>query len=443
MSDNKLSWGIKAGFGVGDLGGNLLFTVLSFWALNYLTDTVGLAAASAGTALLAGKLWDAVVDPFVGLASDRTRTRWGRRRPWILAGAVPLGLSLVFFFSAPALEDQTALFWWAFGAFALLNMAFSLVNIPYGSLTPELTADYHERMNLNGYRFGFAIVGTLVGATAVQPLLDLFPGQPRAGFAAVGLVFGLLVAATALTTGFSVREKALAAEARPTSFWTSWKGVLGNRPYRIVLGAYTLHLLGITFLSGTLVYLFEYVLGDRAASTLAMGALLVVAMGFIPVSVVFSKRFGKVLTYQVAMGILAVAALSVWLFGTTWGPGFVVGVMAFAGVGLGFSYAPPYALLPDAIEVEARRRGTRDEGAYYGLWNVAVKLGQAGAVGASGLILGWAGYQAHAVQGGAALSAIGVLVGPVPAVLFLAAALVLFRYPLDEKTYQDALRPSD
>ena len=437
---DKLSLRTKLGFGVGDLGGNLLFTALSFWSLNYLTDTVGLAAGAAGTALLAGKLWDAVVDPLVGLASDRTRTRWGRRRPYILFGALPLAASLAFFFVAPALDGQTPLFWWAFLAFALLNMAFSVVNIPYGSLTPELTSDYNERMNLNGYRFGFAIVGTLIGATAVQPILDLFPGNPKQGFAVVGLVFGLVVACSSLLTGFSVRERPLAIEARPSSFLTSWRVVLGNRPFRIVLGSYALHLLGITFLSGTMVYLFEYVLGARGASTLAMGLLLVVAMGFIPLSVLFSSRFGKVRTYQLAMLVLAAASLTVWFFGPTLGPNFVVGVMGFAGMGLGFSYAPPYALLPDAIEVEARRTGKRDEGAYYGVWNVAVKLGQAGAVGAAGLLMGWAGYVAHEVhQGASALAAIQALVGPIPAFFFLAAALLLTRYPLDEKTYREAI----
>jgi GPH family glycoside/pentoside/hexuronide:cation symporter len=163
-------------------------------------------------------------------------------------------------------------------------------------------------------------------------------------------------------------------------------------------------------------------------------------MGFIPVSVVFSKRFGKVRTYQLAMVVLAAASLTVWLFGRAMGPEFVVGVMGVAGVGLGFSYAPPYALLPDTIEVEARRNGTRDEGAYYGVWNVAVKLGQAGAVGASGLVMGWAGYVAHEVhQGVSALASIQALVGPVPAFFFLAAALLLTRYPLDQKTYQDAI----
>lgn len=440
MVEERLSVRTKVGFGVGDLGGNLLFTALSFWALHYLTDTVGLAAAAAGTALLVGKLWDAVVDPLVGLSSDRSRTRWGRRRPWIVLGALPLAGALGFFFAAPALVDQTALFWWATFAFTLLNVAFSVVNIPYGSLTPELTTDYNERMSLNGYRFGFAIVGTLAGATAVQPILALFPGNPRQGFVVVGLVFGAIVALSSLTTGLVVRERPLAPTSRPASIASSWKVVLGNLPYRIVLGTYTLHLLGITFLSGSLVYLFEYVLGARELSNLALGVLLVVAMAFVPLSVLFSRRFGKVRTYQCAMVVLALASLAVWLLGTTGGPWFVVGVMAFAGMGLGFSYAPPYALLPDAIEVEARKQGTRDEGAYYGVWNVAVKLGQAGGVGASGLVMGWAGYVAHLDrQGAPALAAIQALAGPIPAFFFVAAALLLLRYPLDKKTYQQAI----
>ncbi|HTH14229.1 MAG TPA: MFS transporter, partial [Spirochaetia bacterium] len=181
MLAEKLSLKTKLGFGIGDLGGNLFFTALSFWALHYLTDVVGLAAASAGAALMVGKLWDAFVDPVVGMMSDRTRTRWGRRRPYLLFGALPLGLVMALFFAAPGLTGQAPLFWWALLVFALLNTAYSFVNIPYGSLTPELTADYHERTALNGFRFGFAVVGTLLGAVLVQPILGLIPGNPKAG----------------------------------------------------------------------------------------------------------------------------------------------------------------------------------------------------------------------------------------------------------------------
>lgn len=439
MLSQKLSLKTKLGFGVGDLGGNLFFTVLSFWALNYLTDSVGLSAALAGTALMAGKLWDAFVDPFVGLMSDRTRSRWGRRRPYLLFGAFPLGLSMALFFTAPGLTDQTGLFWWALVLFALLNTAYSFVNIPYGSLTPELTADYHERTALNGYRFGFAVVGTILGAALVQPILAFFPGDSKAGFVAVGITFGLVIALTALITGFSVREKTSVVPLQHRSIVKSWLGVFQNKPFRIILGSYFLHMLGINFLSGMLVYFFKYVLGDEASTTMAMLLLLVVAGAFIPVSVLFSKRFGKVRTYQVALVVLASAALLVSFLGPSLGTGFVLAVMAGAGLGMGFSYVPPFAIVPDAIEVEARKTGNREEGAYYGLWNFAVKISQTGALASTGFLLSAAGYAANQTQSATSLATIELLIGPVPAAFFVAAALLLLTYPIDEKAYQKAV----
>ncbi len=431
----RLSIRTKLGFGVADLGGNLFFTAISFWALNYLTDTVGLKAGLAGVALAVGRLWDAFADPMIGLLSDRTRTRWGRRRPFMLFGAIPVGIVLGLFFSAPHTTVQDQLFWWALLLFALLSTTFSLVNIPYGALTPELTTDYHERTSLNGFRFGFAILGTICGAALVQPILHFFPQNHEAGFHVVGIVFGLIVALSTLVTGLSVREKAIPAVVTGEPLWRSWLGVWKNQPFRVLLGAYTIHILGITFLSGSLVYMFKYVLHNEAGTTIGMLILMLVAAVSIPFSVVFAKRWGKIKAYQLAMVLLLVAATLVWLLGERLGAGFVEGIMALAGVGLGFSYAPPYALLPDAIEVMARRKGKREEGAHYGLWNFSLKLAQMGAVAFSGLFLAWSGYVADHEQTSSALIAIQILVGPVPAVLFLVAALLLFRYPLDEATY--------
>ncbi|NNM54058.1 MAG: MFS transporter [Spirochaetales bacterium] len=439
----RLSVRTKLGFGVADLGGNLFFTVISFWALNYLTDTVGLAAGLAGVALAVGRLWDAFADPMIGLLSDRTKTRWGRRRPYMLLGAIPVGIVLALFFSAPKTTVSLALFWWAVLLFALLSTAFSLVNIPYGALTPEMTTDYDERTTLNGYRFGFAILGTLCGAALVQPILHFFPHNHEAGFRLVGLIFGGIVAVSTLITGLSVRERAVPAVVEGEPLWRSWLGVWKNRPYRLLLGAYTVHILGITFLSGSMVYLFKYVLHDEVGTTIGMLILMLVAAVSIPFSVLFAKRWGKVRAYQAAMLLLMIAAGLVWLFGKSWGAGFVEGVMALAGIGLGFSYAPPYALLPDTIEVMARQTGRREEGAHYGLWNFSLKLAQMSAVGLSGWILAWAGYVADHSQTGAAMVAIQTLAGPVPAFLFLAAGLLLFRYPLDQVTYDQAIQADE
>ncbi|HQO66153.1 MAG TPA: MFS transporter, partial [Spirochaetales bacterium] len=143
----------KVGFGIADLGGNLFFTAMGFWSMFYLTDGVGIPAAMAGLAVMIGKIWDAVTDPMMGYISDRTDSKLGRRRPYIIFGALPLMATMVYFFKVPAFTNPVALTVWATAALCLLNTAYTVVNVPYASLTPELTKDYNERTSLNGYRF--------------------------------------------------------------------------------------------------------------------------------------------------------------------------------------------------------------------------------------------------------------------------------------------------
>ncbi|MDR1787433.1 MAG: MFS transporter, partial [Treponema sp.] len=149
----KLSVKQKLGFGIFDLGGNMFFTLMSFWAAKYLTDTVGISAAWAGAAIMIGKIWDAVTDPAMGYLSDRTLSRWGRRRVYLLFGAVPMLITMGLFFTAPVYLPGQYHIAWAIAALMLLNTASTIINVPYSSLTPELTDDYHEQTSLNGYRF--------------------------------------------------------------------------------------------------------------------------------------------------------------------------------------------------------------------------------------------------------------------------------------------------
>lgn len=144
LHSGKLPFWTKLGFGICDLGGNLFFTMMGFYLLFFMTDVVGLAAGLAGTALMVGKIWDAVTDPTVGYISDQTRTRWGRRRPYMFIGSFFLFITMVLMFTAPGYESQAQLFIWAAVMYCLLCTAYTLVNIPYGALTPELTTDYNE-----------------------------------------------------------------------------------------------------------------------------------------------------------------------------------------------------------------------------------------------------------------------------------------------------------
>jgi GPH family glycoside/pentoside/hexuronide:cation symporter len=432
----KLPFRVKAGFGIGDLGGNLFFTVMGFYSLNYLTDTVKIGAALAGTAVLIGKLWDAFIDPMMGFISDRTRTRWGRRRPYLLFGALPLLLAMWYFFSAPNYANaQVNGFIWAALALCLLNTAYTVVNIPYGSLTPELTNDFKERTSLNGFRFFFAVIGTILGASAVGFILK-WVGNDHIGFNVVGLLFGVIMALTILTTFFSVREPDHTHTPLPKEkFLPTFLVVFKNSTYMRLAVVYTFNLIGITFVQSMLIYYYKYIYMSDVSLALLM--LLGVAMASVPVSVLVAKHIGKKRTYQIALGVLAVSCLAIFFFGHTLGANFTLGLMVFAGIGVGFGYVPPFAMLPDVVEVDAVQTKTRKEGSYYGMWTFFSKIGVALAVGIAGIFLGLAHYDANlAIQPASAIFAIRLIIGPIAAVIFIAGILLVNRYPLDEKAYE-------
>jgi GPH family glycoside/pentoside/hexuronide:cation symporter len=449
MSGERLTVKQKLGFGIFDLGGNMLFTLMSFWALKYLTDTVGIAAAWAGAAVMIGTAWDAVTDPLIGFISDRTLSRWGRRRVCLLFGAAPMLLSMIFVFTAPQYLPSSLRIAWAIAALVFLNTASTVINVPYGSLTPELTSDYNEQSSLNGYRFGCAVFGTIAGAGAVEPLVQIFarPGAPdplldQRGFAMMGLILGSIMMIVTLLTFLGTKEKQYKKEDLPTdTFFATYKAVFNNKPFVTLLLTYALHMTGISFLTTILAYYTNNVLNRGDITTIALVLLLVTAMIFIPISVLVSKKIGKMRTYQICFVILSSACGIIYALGHRLPIEFFFGLMVYAGIGVGFSYVAPFAMVPDAIEYEARKTGKRNEGAYYGMWTFISKLGTALAIFVSGQILEFGGYVSQAgeaaVQPPSVFDAIRVIIGPIPVVILIAAIVVVQFYPLDRKEYRE------
>jgi len=435
----KLSLKTKLGFGICDLGGNLFFTIMGFYLLYYLTNRLGLGAGLAGTALMIGKIWDAVTDPIVGVLSDRTRSRWGRRKPWIFAGAILLFLSMIFMFRDPGLSDQKRLFLWAVVAYCLLNTAYTFVSIPYGALTPELTTDYHERSVLNGYRMVSAVLGTFVGAGAVLPLVGAF-ADPAAGWLVMAAVMGAVMAATALVTVAAVREPGAsggAAKPENASSVAEALDVLRKKPFLLALVPWALHITGVTVVQTSLVYYFQYVYRDREAFLPALILLLAFALVFIPVWIRASRGIGKKHTYNLGMGLFSASVLTFFFLGERFGPGFAYVVMAVAGIGFAVQYAMPFAILPDVTEYDYAETGRRREGVYYGLWTFVSKLGQAFAVALSGWILSLSDFiPAADHQGSSAVFGIRLLSGLVPAAFCVAGIAVHWFYPIDRKVYE-------
>ena len=449
MADGRLTVKQKLGFGIFDLGGNMYFTLMSFWVLKYLTDTVGLAAALAGAAVMIGKIWDAVNDPLMGYITDRTISRWGRRRVYLLFSSLPMLLGMVFFFTAPSYLPATLHFAWAILALILLDTAYTVGNVPYSSLTPELTSDYNEQSSLNGYRFGCAVFGTIAGAAAVQPLVQAFarPSAPdplldSRGFSMMGLILGAIMALVTLITFFGTKEKKITKEDLPKEgFFKSYLAVFKNKPFVILFVTYALHMTGICFITATLSYYTENVLHRGDITTLAMAILLITAMLFIPVSVLVSKKTGKKVTYQICFAIISSACLILYFLGHHLSLGFFFGLMVYAGIGVGFSYVAPFAMIPDTIKHHTSKDSQRNEGSYYGMWTFVSKMGTALALLITGIILDAGGYISTAGEGAAqpesVFNAIRLVIGPLPAVVLIAAIVVIQFYPLDKKEYRE------
>ncbi len=438
----KLPFGTKLGYGVGDIGGNLFFTVSSFWLMNYLTDRVGLAAGLAGVAVLIGRVFDAVTDPAMGYISDRTKSRWGRRRPFIFAGAFLMLIAMVLMYTNPQIEKQVPKFIWAAGMYSLLSLAYTIFSIPYSSLTPELTSDYDERTSLSSFRMFCAVIGTFIGAGAALSIVGAF-SNPNTGYSVMGGVFGGIMCVTALITFFSVREPDIPRQKPDKKLFRSYLSTFTNRSFVLILLPWVFTSLAVAILSGTLIYYFRGVYGAPDGTTnLALLTLLGSAMIFIPIWAQIAKRIEK--KYCLLIGVMVLtAAVILFFFIGRQSISIAFVLMAISGFGLATYYVLPWSIVPDAIEYDYTVSRVRREGVYYGIWNFLMKVGQ----GLGALLMGWIlsifKYAPEAAeQTVQARLGIRLLFGPIAAVFFIIAGIIVTFYPITKERYAEILAKS-
>lgn len=420
----------KLGFGIGDLGGNLFFTIIGFYLLYYFTDVVGLHPALSGTALMIGKVWDAITDPITGYYSDRTRSRFGRRRPYIFIGAIFSLFFMILIFTPVTFQKEMNQFLYLTLLYCLLNTAYTLVNIPYAALLPELTEDYNERTILTGYRMSFAVLGTFAGAAAVMPIVN------ATSWPIMGAVMGAIMLVTALATVFAIREPKEHPALSEDGFLATFIEVFKEKTFLQALLPWTFFITGTSMVQGALVYYFAYLYNNEGLFQLALVGLLSFSLICIPLWVNISKRIGKRTVYTIGMIIMGVGILLFSLLGTALGPIFGIIIMSLAGIGLSTHYVMPHAILPDVVEYDAitYKKGRR-EGVFSSIWTFTSKIGQALALALNGWILALFGY-----QGGTFLpqTKIGIilLVGPLPVLWYIAGLLILKHYPIDQAFYE-------
>jgi len=256
IAQTGLSLITKLGYAVGDFGANMVFQSVVLFLMFYLTDVFLIPAGVAGTIFLIAKIWDAVSDPMMGYISDRTKSRWGQKRPYLLFGALPLGICMMLLFYTPALEGSSKTMY-ALVMFLLVCTAYTVVNIPYGALTANLTLDTNERSRLTGYRMFFAILGTLFVAGATKPLVGLFDSSVE-GWRFIGMLYGAIAAFFTLVTFATVKERIQHKDTDEYHLRDIATTLKVNKPFIFLSIGVFLHLCAIGVLASMVNYLLKY-----------------------------------------------------------------------------------------------------------------------------------------------------------------------------------------
>lgn len=426
-------------YSFGDVANNLSFQMTSMFLMVYMTDIVGIPAAVAGTIYAVTKVWAGVSDLIAGNTVDRANTRWGRLRPWILWGSLPLAATFVLLFSTPAGLSTGQAIAWVFLFDALFQLAYSFVNIPYGSLSAAMTQNSVDRSRLAGARsIASAVTGVALSAVISPQFQNTTADDVRLKFTLTTVLLGVVAAALYLVCFKNTREVVPKSPGK-VKLSRTLKTISQNRPL-LVLCAGAFFLLAAMFtMNAVSVYYARYVLGNAGFFTFLMLAQTVGTITAASLVPMITVRVGKRTGYVAMATVAVVGYLLVFL--NPGGPsGLVVAVIAWLifGIGSGGTNALMFAMQADTVDFGEWKTGVRSEGGSYSILSFVRKCGQGlgGAIGAA--VLGGFGYVAKAAeQSPDAQFGIRLATGAVPAVLGVVAALVMLSYSLTAKQHRD------
>lgn len=432
----RLSRWTKIGYALGDFGPAVgPGTIIPFFFLFFLTDVVRLNPSLAGTVLLIGKIWDAVNDPLFGLISDRTRTRWGRRRVYLLFATVPFGLTFFLLWVTPPWSNPLLLFVYFTFLYLLFDTAFTALGVAYQALIPEMTLDYDERTSLVGHIMVVSIGGGLLGAILPLEIVSLFADR-QLGYAVMGAIMGTAFVLAMVPAIIVSRErKEFQARGAPP-FVASLRYVLRNRAFRYVMGLDILSWLAVDIVAAVFIYYLKYWIGiSESDASLVLGLILASALVFLPLFTFLANRMEK--KWSFILGMLIWAAVQMAVFFVPQGAVTVILTMAFlAGIGVSTAHVMPSSMRPDVLEVDELESGSRQEGVYAGIAVFLRKLSTSVALFFIGLALDLSGYVPQGLQPESALTTIRVIMGPVPTLLLIAAIITAYFYPLTRERHR-------
>ncbi|HJS28213.1 MAG TPA: MFS transporter, partial [Anaerolineales bacterium] len=420
---------------MGDIGPALTVTISGFFLNAFLLDVAGLRPGLAAVIFLIVKIWDSLNDPIIGTLTDRTRTRWGRRRPWLLFGAVPFGLAWLMQWQVPELSDAGLFFYYLVAAL-LLDTAMTAVNVPYTALTPEIAPGYDERTNLNTFRFSFSILGGMIALLAHNLILS-GSDDVAGAYAVSAAIMAVVIVVSNWITFASVKETYHSEERRKEpGFLEGFRIAFRNRPFLMVTAIYLLSWLAIQFVqANSLLYIRYWMRADEQFAILALALQLAIFASLILWSKV-SERIGKRKVYFVGAA-LWIGMMILLYFVQPGQMGLLIGLAVLAGAGASVTYLVPWSMLPDVVDLDELRTGLRREGVYYGFFVFLQKLGISLGLAFSNLVFEISGYLQDPQPGapfpdqpGPVLLALRLFTSFVPVVIVLLSLPIVYKYPI-------------
>ncbi|MBN1603001.1 MAG: MFS transporter [Chitinispirillaceae bacterium] len=435
LVSEKLPLFTKMAYGFGDIGNALVNSSVQFFLLVFYTDVALINPALAGSALIVAKLWDAFNDPIFGWISDKVEARFGKRRIFMVTGALPLAGATVLLWYVPQTSSSVILFLWIVLTFIAWDTFWTVTNVPYYSLCGELTEDYDERSSLTTWRMLFSVPAFIAGA-ALTPVISGHFQDKRTGYLMVGILFGFVAALSLIICALNIKEKPQKKIVKKNSNpGEVYRDVLRNKPFIQLVSAYGLCNLGFalikTFMAYALIYQFKM---ESKVPVVMVMLLSTVAVFLVPWKIV-SERLDKGPAYAIGLVISAVA-----MFCTFFMPGkesvliYIVAIVA--GIGFSANWVFPWSMVPDVVEFDQVRSGEQRCGLFFGIWGFVCKLSELLGFAITGWVLQLFKYSPNVAQSEFTLFGIRLFFGPVAAILIILGAPLLFRYPITRAKHQ-------
>ncbi len=431
-NSEKISFKEKVGYGLGDTASNLYFQMFVNFLLFFYTDIFGIPAAVAGTMLAVSRFADAFLDPAMGAIADRTKTKWGSFRPYLLWGALPLAILGVLAFITPNF-DMTGKIIYAYITYNLIMIAYTFVNIPYSAMLGVISSNSLERTSVSTYKFVLAFVGAFVVQGLTLPLVDFFGGGNQAlGFPTTMAIFGVVACILFYITFKTTRERVKASESQKTSLKSDLKNLVSNRPwmYLLIMSIFTLGYIIIR--SGTIVYYFKYYIGDELLTSLFMVLGTIAVIAGVASTQFFAKKFGKK-NFYIAVMLLTTILTVVFYFI----PREQIALIFALHILISFIMAPQapllWAMYADTADYSEWKNNQRATGLVFSAAIFAQKFGIAIGGGLAGWLLAMFGFIANTQQTPETLEGILFMMSFIPAVGSFIPAIAAFFYELDDK----------